>query len=160
MTNQPGQGRKHRPTALVGIEGGKRRPNEPQPGNATVRMPRGMTVRAKEQWRKLAPDLIAKGVLTAWDVDLFMLYCESWSFWEQARRLIADEGPLIPGAHGNKVTHPAVRIQRDAVEQIRRLGAQFGLSPSDRAGLSVVRPIRNGLAKFVDTPTTGLSEFL
>jgi P27 family predicted phage terminase small subunit len=160
MTNQPGQGRKRRPTALVGIDGGKARPNEPKPAKVTVRMPRGMTDRAKEQWRRLAPDLIAKGVLTAWDVDLFMLYCESWSLWEQARRLVADEGPLIPGAHGNQVTHPAVRIQRDAVEQIRRLGAQFGLSPSDRAGLKVIVPSKNALTEFTDMPKTGLGKFL
>lgn len=147
--NQPGQGRKKRPTALLGIDGGLLRPNEPKPARATVRMPSGMSERAKQEWRRLAPDMIAKGVLTFWDVNLFRAYCDQFWILDEARREIEERGSTVPGRNGEPVRNPAFSIYRDTIDMINRIGAKFGLSPSDRAGLKIApNQPRGGIEDF------------
>ena len=148
--NQPGQGRKRKPTALVVLDGGRSRPKEPKPARSPIRMPSGMSARAKSQWRRLAPDLIAKGVLTTWDVDLFRMYCDQFWLYERAQLEVDELGPTVAGRNGEPVRNPAFSVMRDSLELIRKIGAQFGLSPSDRAGLSIVAPQKTGIDRFTD----------
>jgi len=143
--------RPKRPTALYGVDGGKRRPDEPVPSSTALKMPRGMSPRAQAQYKLLAPDLEAKGVLTAWDLPLFQLLCETYETAEIAYKAILEHGPLIRGRGGELVKNPALQVRKDAIEQIRRLGGQFGLSPSDRASLKVTptKRERDSLDKFI-----------
>lgn len=153
----PGSGRTRRPTNLTGIDGGKapRRRNvapgvEPQPKDGAVRMPTGMTARAVREWKALAPDLIAKKVLTAWDVTAFRAYCEAVSLAEQTRALVAEQGTTVRGSTGSMVVNPNLRIMHDAEEQAHRFGAKFGLNPAARAAMSVEATDRkDGIEKFL-----------
>jgi P27 family predicted phage terminase small subunit len=149
MPNARGQGRKRTPTALYGIDGARMRKGEPRPAVSGIEMPAGLTERAAAEWRRLAPDLVAKGVLTVWDVSLFVTYCDAVAQYENARRAVAEDGILTTGQKGNQVTNPAVRVQRDAAETMRRVGALFGLTPSDRAHLSIAPAQATGLQEFL-----------
>ncbi len=157
MPNEKGAGRLRKPTALKGIDGGKAparstksKTSEPKPPAGTVTRPVGLTVRARRHWAKLAPELVAKGVLTSWDVNLFAAYCEAVARYEEARLLVNRLGLLVPGQKGNLVKNPAVQIQRDASLEAMRIGARFGLSPSERGGLQLPDPgKKKGLAEFL-----------
>jgi P27 family predicted phage terminase small subunit len=141
MVNAPGQGRKKTPSALLkGLDGGKLRPGEPKPPEGVVRMPSGLSGRAQTQWRKLAPDLIRMGVLTAVDASAFAIYCEQWNVYDKAQAAVNEFGPTVRGRNGEPIRNPAYSIMRDSVLLINKLGQQFGLTPSGRAGIVVTKP--------------------
>lgn len=153
-----GSGRVRRPSALRGIDGGKaprkaaEGPSEPKPGSTKIVRPAMLTPRARVHWDRLAPDLIEQGVLTFWDVNLFGAYCEAAARFDAARKLVTEHGLLVPGrTAGQLVKNPAVQIQRDASDEMMRIGARFGLSPAERASIEVPNPTKK---------KTGLAEFL
>lgn len=125
-------GRPAKPTHLKVLHGD--RPDrinraEPVPGDHPIRPPSTLTAAALEVWTRLAPDRIAKGVLTAWDVDAFALFCEAVALAHGAAAKA--DGPTIPGAQS-----PISRF-KDAVAVCATLGGRFGWTPSDRAKLVV-----------------------
>lgn len=151
----PGSGPRRRPTALKGIDGGKapakktRGKTEPKPDAARVVRPVGLSPKARAHWDRLAPELIKTNLLTRWDVNLFAAYCEAAARREIAQTRLNKDGLFVPGQKGNLVKHPAVQVERDATEQMNRLGGKFGLTPSDRAGLKIPEtPSKEGIARF------------
>lgn len=50
---------------------------EPLPAEAAIVPPVQLGEGAQKVWGRLAPDLINKGVLTAWDCDAFSIYCDA-----------------------------------------------------------------------------------
>lgn len=88
-------------------------------------------------WDRIAPDLIAKGVLTEWDAQAFTTYCQTVAVYQQASRELAEHGLTARGAAGGVIKSPYWQIMRDAVGQMTTIGSRFGLTPSDRAGLKI-----------------------
>jgi P27 family predicted phage terminase small subunit len=97
--------------------------------------PHELSPQALEVWIRLAPDLHAQGVLTAWDVDVFASYCDVTARLSAAR-LTLDAGLLTRGRRDAVVTNPAFRIYRDLIDRQRALAQEFGLTPSARSRLS------------------------
>jgi P27 family predicted phage terminase small subunit len=145
-----GSGRTRRPTALRGIDGGKMT-GEPKPDEAkAIRRPATLSDGAKPYWNRYAPDLIKQNVLTPWDVPLFEKWCEANAQYDAARERIKLDGLVIVGRQGGLVKHPMTTIQKEAVAEIKSIGAKFGMSPSDRGGLEVKPPAgKLGLAEFL-----------
>jgi P27 family predicted phage terminase small subunit len=57
-----------------------------------------------------------------------------------AARLVMAEGAIVEGKDGQRVRHPAVIVEREAAETVRRLAREFGLTPSGRADLGHALP--------------------
>jgi P27 family predicted phage terminase small subunit len=135
------------PTALRVLKGGKAHKGEPQPADGEVVPPAWLTRDgALDEWHRLAPDLIAKKVLTFWDVQAFAEYCDAVATVAEAAEALADEGYVVdrPVFDRNgkktgtrKVPSEWVQIQSRALEVSARRAARFGLTPSDRSGVSV-----------------------
>ena len=87
-------------------------------------------------WRRLAPDLIAKHVLTSWDVDAFGQVCALIVTNAAAMRAVLDDGPVIDSERG-RVKNPAWQVARETAALLVTLGGRFGLNPSDRSQLDV-----------------------
>jgi len=101
---------------LVTGNAGHRPVNEAEPVPAgEVKRPPVVKGRAKKLWLKYAPDLEKKGVLTAWDVENFAMWCIQMAEYQ--------ENP--------KASNAASRTQ------LIRLGECFGLIPPGRARLKV-----------------------
>jgi P27 family predicted phage terminase small subunit len=133
------------PTALKVLNG--MRPDrindaEPVPAEQEVRCPTWLKGDARGVWRKLAPDLVAKGILTFWDVDLFARYCWLASKTKELMLSVDADGLTIQGDRG-QVKNPAMQLLRDTTSQMVTIGARFGLTPSDRGQLSMPEG-RNG----------------
>lgn len=132
------RGPKPAPEAVKALRGDKpsrRNPSAPKPAETDVVPTRPIDGYALEVWKRLAPDLIAKKVLTAWDADAFTSYCQ-WSAVEKdALDDIAARGNLVDGFRNSKVKNPSMQIARDAGQQLIAIGARFGLTPSDRGQL-------------------------
>lgn len=129
-----------KPTALRVLHGDREdRINraEPLPGESAIVPPRELDQTAREVWVRLAPDLIAKGVLTSWDVDQFQVFCEAVSTYAEARRELTENGLTARGAGGGVIKSPYWQIMRDASQMMTTVGGRFGLTPSDRAALTI-----------------------
>lgn len=128
-----------KPTALKVLHGDdKKNPQrinraEPTPADLSIEAPATLTVEGLAAWCRLAPDRIAKGVLTPWDVDAFALFCEAVAVAHVAARYAAMHinDSIKPGSQS-----PVSRL-REAVGVCATLGGRFGWTPSDRARLVV-----------------------
>jgi P27 family predicted phage terminase small subunit len=77
-------------------------------------------------------------------MSLFALYCECWQDFFDAKREVDEGGATAVSEKGSVYQHPAVGRKNRAIDQIRKIGAEFGMSPSSRAGLTVTKPKTNG----------------
>lgn len=78
-----------------------------------------------------------QGLLSEVDAGLLATYCEAWQTYLDAQAIVAAEGLIATGGNGVKYQHPAVGIRNKARYEILRIGAKFGMSPVDRAKLSI-----------------------
>lgn len=111
--------------------------NEPKaPVAEPVAVPEYLDTDARAVWHRLAPSLIARGVLTAWDADLFGAYCTAVVHHRRAARLVNETAVALKTADG-VVKHPAMQIVRDQAQLMTTIGGRFGLTPSDRSSISL-----------------------
>jgi P27 family predicted phage terminase small subunit len=143
------------PTKLKILNGNRgHRPlnqDEPQP-TAGCTMPAWLSPTAKSEWRRLAPKLLALGLLTENDRAAFAGYCQAYAELVDATRILDKEGRILPvfatskalgtilDGNGRPIRiggklHPMLKSQRDAFARVRVLLAEFGLTPSARGRL-------------------------
>lgn len=129
-----------RPThlrALEGVEEGRLNRDEPIPGGGVVVPPADLPHSAQAIWDRLAPDLIAKRVLTSWDVDEFANGCRIQALLNDALD-VAEASPMVSkGSNNNMVLNPAIRAVTTLEASLRSAWSRFGLTPGDRAQLKV-----------------------
>jgi len=128
-----------RPTHMKIVEGCREdRINrlEPEPGEGAVVPPMRLSAKALSVWNRLAPDLIAKKVLTHWDVDQFAILCNAIATYQECAALMGDEY-LVRNSSGNPARSPYWQMMRDNAQIMTSTGARFGLTPSDRAQLKI-----------------------
>ena len=90
---------------------------------------------------QLAPELHKLKLLTVLDVGPFSAYCCAYAHWQQAEEALERSGELtIKTAEGHPRVNPLVRIASQAMDDMRRIGAEFGLSPNARLRLSGITP--------------------
>ena len=73
-------GRPRKPTHLKVLAGEREdriNRGEPLPTQSAIVPPVQLSDGAQKVWNRLAPDLIDKGCLTSWDVDMFAVFCRS-----------------------------------------------------------------------------------
>jgi len=92
---------------------------------------------ARAVWDRLAPDLISKRVLTAWDVDGFGAYCRSVALFNRAATEVESEGASTERPYKGLVPSPAFRAMVAAEKMMTSIGSRFGLSPTDRARIQI-----------------------
>jgi P27 family predicted phage terminase small subunit len=133
-------GRPAKPTNLKILHGDRKdriNTHEPKPATREVVCPDWLSDHGRETWDRLAPDLIAKGVLTFWDVDRFADFCWARALSKEAMDEVERRGLIVTGDKGVQVKNPAIQVVRDAFREMATIAARFGLTPSDRARLSV-----------------------
>jgi len=79
-----------------------------------------------------------KGSSVIANVDKFLLvqYAETWSDYRRACEH-ARKCEVVKGAKGNSVLSPWARLRSTALDNLRRLGAELGLSPASRKRMSM-----------------------
>ena len=134
------RGPKPAPTQLKVVRGDQEsriNRDEPIPSDAvSVAPPEGISDGAVEVWHQLAPDLVLKGCLTAWDVYTFAVFCEETAAFRENRILLGNQY-TARGAAGGVIKSPHWQIMRDAAETMAKYSGKFGLTPGDRADLKV-----------------------
>jgi P27 family predicted phage terminase small subunit len=133
-------GRKPKPSALKLLSGNPgKRPlnlNEPRfPSDGELSPPDDLDTRAAEEWQRCAPLLRDAGVLTTIDRTALAALCMSYSRWIEAEQHVRREGCVISGSTGSPVMNPYVRVAAQALDQMRALMSDFGMTPSSRSRL-------------------------
>ncbi|MGX9426401.1 MULTISPECIES: phage terminase small subunit P27 family [Bradyrhizobium] len=147
----PGPPPEHPHLRLLRGNPGKRRlrvPPEPARAEECPPPPDHLNAYAKEVWQQIAPELHRLNLLTVLDVGPLAAYCAATAQFRQAEEAIQrmaeqDErghALTIEGSAGSQVTNPLLRIASQAMADMQRLGAQFGLTPSGRLRLSGITP--------------------
>lgn len=141
-------GRPPKPTAVKKLRGERKdriNNDEPIPSGPAA-CPTNLSEGAQAVWKRLAPDLVAKGVLTAWDVDEFAAFCDAVDRRDRAAEHLDTEGEVIESPVFDRngvrtgeriVLSPWWQVWKGASEAMVRFGGRFGLSPADRAQLKV-----------------------
>lgn len=129
-----------RPNHLKALEGEREdrvNRDEPIPEGGVIVPPVELDEAAVGIWNRLAPDLIAKKVLTSWDVDQFAAFCQYAALYQRAADSASHAPFEVDGSHGGTVQNPVFRIMQMASSEMRSIGQRFGLTPGDRAGLKI-----------------------
>jgi P27 family predicted phage terminase small subunit len=128
------------PTAIKrarGVRSDRINASEPVPEGRVPSCPSHLSPEARRLWRRLAPDLYRRGVLTTWDVELLAFFCDLVDQTWRARELLGP-GLLVKGRGDTLITNPAWRMYRDGIAELRGLAQEFGLTPSARSTLRIL----------------------
>jgi len=158
------KGRKPLPTAikkLMNNPGGRPlNENEPKPEIKAPDCPEWIAndKLAKEEWDRITVELLNVDILCEMDHALLEAYCIAYSRWVAAEKKVLEKGTLsITGqkvttktkrdgtieetkSGGNVITSPYLWVSNKAFEQMRKIGAELGLSPSARSRIKVNNP--------------------
>ncbi|WP_245431001.1 phage terminase small subunit P27 family [Rhodoplanes roseus] len=94
--------------------------------------PRNLTDEAKAEWRRVAPDLVRRKVLTVDNLSLLESYAMAIGMVKISADTLRVEGHAVPTAKGGMQRHPAVQTMREFMCEGRRLAAELGLTPTSR----------------------------
>lgn len=143
------------PTAQLKLAGSwraKTRKGEPKPDVEAPNCPSWLDTEAKREWKRIVPQLTKLGLLTQIDRADLTAYCESWSAYANACRVIQAEGAIVASTRGTLTKHPMMRIKNEERAAMLKFSQEFGLSPSARVrvGNGVVKPKKKpkGKARF------------
>jgi len=133
-------GRKPTPTRLKLLHGnpGKRplNENEPQPAPRLPSAPAHLSKEARKEWRRSGHLLLEMGLITDLDRAAFAAYCQSWSRWVEAEEALKTYGMMLRGPNNLPVRSPYLQVANQAMDQLRGLLSDFGMSPSSRSRVS------------------------
>lgn len=115
---------KGRKPKLAVIDGGKVEGKCPS-------APGWLTTQAKAEWKRAAPELHGRNLLSADTLATLESYCVAVGMVRETEEIMAREGRLITSADGTK-PHPAFRMQSAAMREARLLAAELGLTPHRR----------------------------
>jgi P27 family predicted phage terminase small subunit len=106
------------------IEGGA------APGRGPV-APSWLTPQAKAEWKRAAPQLHARKLLTPDTMATLESYCIAIGLVRECEDIMSREGRMVEGEDGAKL-HPAFKMQGAAMREARLLAAELGLTPHRR----------------------------
>jgi P27 family predicted phage terminase small subunit len=100
------------------------------PGRCPV-APSWLSSQAKAEWKRAAPELNTRGLLTPDTLASLEAYCVAAGQVRECEEIMSREGRLIV-ADGASKPHPAFKMQSAAMREARLLAAELGLTPHRR----------------------------
>ncbi len=136
------RGRKPKPTTLRILEGnpGKRSLNdrEPVPPEGLPECPDFLDDEARAEWFRMTPLLSQMGLLSRADRSALAAYCTAYSRWVRAELQVRKFGEIVKSPNkGFPMKSPYLTIADQALEMMRKLMVEFGLTPSSRSRIRV-----------------------
>lgn len=129
------RGRKPKPVDLRVLHGAavdRAREEQPTPRRVLPRCPDNLQGVAADKWHKLARELYDAGLLTAIDKDALATYCVVYARWVEAEEQISRTGTVLKTKDGNIIQNPYLSIANRCIDQLSKLEAEFGMTPSSR----------------------------
>ena len=137
-------GRKPLPSNVKEFKGTQRKSrtntNEPEYAAASTLPPEFLDDMAREQWVEICPKLVASGVMRDIDKSALAMFCQSYSRWRAASAEVGAQGMLIASPSGYPIQNPYLPIANKAFEQMLKIMAEFGMTPSARSRVIAAKP--------------------
>lgn len=116
---------------------------EPPPVAAVPKPPLGLNRWARQEWKRLAPDLVEQALLTSLDLTTLEIACRLYGLSREAEEAIYHPRDPQTGRRGrrtlqqylagrNSQTTPELATARSAWSLYRSYLVEFGLSPASR----------------------------
>lgn len=122
---------------LEGVDEYRINRDEPTPSESEdLTPPVELSVGAEEVWNRLVPDMASKRVLTPWDLDQFVVFCEAVAMFHDCR-LMMGSNYVSTSDRGGQSKSAYWQIMRDCQSMMTQIGSRYGLTPGDRASLSI-----------------------
>ena len=138
------------PTKLKVVRGtlrkGRANAQEPALPVEIPRCPAHLGAEAKREWKRVSRELAGYGLLTRIDRAALALYSEAWGRWVEAEEALRKYGVMIKAPSGFPMQSPYLAIANKAMEQMRAMLTEFGMSPSSRTRVHAVPPPREDSA--------------
>lgn len=136
------RGRKPKPTAIRQRDGnpGKRPLNdsEPIPAAGQVTCPEFLDPEAREEWERIIVILMEMGLLTRADRTALAAYCVAYGRWVRAEALVRKFGEVVKSPEkGFPMKSPYLCVADQALDTMRKLMTEFGLTPSSRSRIRI-----------------------
>lgn len=133
----PARGPKPKPTALK-VLAGTNRPDRANPAEARPRAqrptcPAHLCPAARSEWRRIIGELEPLGLVTKLDRAALAAYCQAWGRWVEAEEALRKHGVLVKSPSGFPMQSPYLAVANKAMNQMRLLLQEFGMSPSSRS---------------------------
>lgn len=140
------RGRKPKPVELRVLHGTaaeRAQAAYPKPRRALPRCPEHLTGEAEKCWRRLSRELYDAGLLSTIDREALAAYCMAYARYRKAEDMLAETSEVILTAQrededgtktgGNLVQNPWLAVSNRALDQMTKLAAEFGMTPSSRS---------------------------
>ena len=125
------------PTNLRLLRGNPgRRPLNPSEARPAVKLPSPpahLSKEAKKEWRRTGRFLLEMGLISELDRPAFAAFCTAWARWVEAEEALQTHGILIKSPGGYPMQSPYLAVANKAMEQVRSLLSEFGMSPASRS---------------------------
>lgn len=95
-------------------------------------MPAWLSAEGKAEWRRVASELDELGTLAKIDRAVLATYCDAWAQFVAARKIVTDDGLLVPGYRGSLVKNPAWQLYRESAALVQALAKDLLTSPAAR----------------------------
>ena len=82
---------------------------------------------ARAEWRRLAGDLVSRGLLTNLDRAAFAIYCQAWEHVVQAQDLVSRHGLMSEAEDGGCGPSPYFGVLSDATKMLIGAADRLGL---------------------------------
>jgi P27 family predicted phage terminase small subunit len=96
-------------------------------------------------WNAVVGELHPRG-LRPIDLEAVRMLCRQAALAYDAAALVDGGGLVIKGDHGQPITNPAIRIERDAANLYLRFAERFGLDIASRMRLGLMQLAGQSLA--------------
>ena len=134
--NKKMKGRKPKPQAakdLAGNPGRRKAGKAVAPPVEVPDCPPHLKGEARAEWKRISTELLQMGVIARIDRSALAMYCMAWSRWVAAEAVLENEGPVLTGAQGGTYQNPQLSVANGAMEQMRKILVEFGMTPSSRS---------------------------
>lgn len=102
--------------------------------------PQHLSPSAKAEWKRLAHQLFALGILTTLDRATLAAYCQSYGRWVEAEQKLKETPALLKMPSGYVQQNPWLTIASKQLELMHKYMSELGLSPVARTRVDVRRP--------------------
>ncbi|MBQ9613088.1 MAG: phage terminase small subunit P27 family [Lachnospiraceae bacterium] len=94
---------------------------------------------AKKEYKRILPELLDNNVIGNMDRNNIVVYCNSWSEYQQYQKELKKEDAFLESKDGKLYENPKIRMMRDAFRQMTAAGEKLGMSISSRLSAAALK---------------------
>ena len=113
---------------------------EAQPSVAVPGPPELLKDEALHEWKRITPLLQEVGLIAKLDRALIAAYCKAWARWVECERMLETTGLIVKSPNGYPMYSPYLAAANKALDQLRMMSEQIGLSASGRSRIKAGQP--------------------